>query len=596
MNVGLMTGNEAIARGVYEAGIRFAAAYPGTPSTEILETISGWKDTVIAEWAPNEKVALESAFGFSIAGGRAFASMKQVGLNVASDPLFSMAYTGCNGALVVVTADEPGIHSSQTEQDNRYYAKMAKIPMFEPSDSQECKEMVLEAVKLSERYKTPVLIRMTTRICHSKGLVEIGERQEAPARGYDKDIWQYTTMPAVSKKLRIEIEERLKRLRAASEASRSNNIEWNDKKIGIITSGISYQYAKEAFQDEASYLKIGFSFPLPMDKIRAFAKEVDTLYVIEETEPYLEEQVRAAGIPCIGREKLPGIGELSVAILDKELRGVETESLSVEEERLVARPPALCAGCPHRPVFYELAKRKDIIVSGDIGCYGLGAMPPLNGVDTILCMGASVSGAHGMAKAIEAYGIEKKAVSVIGDSTFFHSGMTSLLDTVYNKSQTVTIILDNRITGMTGHQDHPGTGYTAQGDATREADIEEIVKALGIQAVRKVDPLDMGHLRETLDWAFGLEGPAVIITRWPCALKKMSQKDKTEFGSYFTKCIVDQEKCVGCKRCTKCGCPALRFDKKGKKADIDQIQCLGCKVCAQICPKDAISEVRKEGL
>ncbi len=592
MSKALMTGNEGIARGVYEAGIRFAAAYPGTPSTEILETISTYKGEIVAEWAPNEKVALESAFGYSIAGGRAFASMKQVGLNVASDPLFSMAYTGCNGGLVIVTADEPGIHSSQTEQDNRYYARMAKVPMFEPSDSQECKDMVVEALKISERYKTPVLIRMTTRVCHSKGLVELKQRQEAEASPYERDIWQYTTMPAVSKKLRVEIEERLKLVKEESEKSPFNFTEWHDKKIGIITNGISYQYAKDAFKDEASYLKVGFSFPLPIEKIKAFAKEVDTLYVIEETEPFMEEQIKAAGISCIGREKLSGIGELSVEILNRQLRGITVESLEITEDKLVPRPPALCAGCPHRPVFYELAKRKNIMVSGDIGCYGLGAMPPLNGVDTILCMGASVSGAHGMAKAISEYKIDKRAVSVIGDSTFFHSGMTSLLDTVYNQSKVVTIILDNRITGMTGHQDHPGTGYTAQGDPTKEADIEAIVKALGIQAVRTVNPLDMKALKETMDWAFEQEESAVIITRWPCALKKMSQKDKDEFGNYFTKCKVDEDKCIGCRLCTKCGCPALRFSKEKKQASIDAIQCLGCKVCAQICPKNAIEEVK----
>ncbi|MEG1595268.1 MAG: indolepyruvate ferredoxin oxidoreductase subunit alpha [Lachnospiraceae bacterium] len=588
----LMTGNEAVARGVYEAGIRFAAAYPGTPSTEILENIAGYKEDIIAEWAPNEKVALESAIGFSITGGRAFASMKQVGLNVASDPFYSVAYTGITGGLVIVSADDPGLHSSQTEQDNRYYAKTAKIPMFEPADSQECKDMVLEAVALSERIRMPVLLRMTTRVCHSKSTVDCKDRQEAPLCEYKKDIFTYTTMPAVSKKRRVDLEEKLKVLRTYSEETRTNFIEDHHKKIGIIANGISYQYAKEAFGEEASYMKIGFSYPMPIKKIKEFAAAVDILYVIEETEPYMEEQIRAAGIACQGRELLPGIGELSVGILKEKLLHEKKESISIDSEKLVGRPPSLCAGCPHRPVFYELQKHKNVMVSGDIGCYGLGAMPPLSAVDTILCMGTSVSGGHGMAKAFEAYGVSKRVVSVIGDSTFFHSGMTGLLDVVYNNSKTVTVILDNRITGMTGHQDHPGTGYNAQGDPAAEADIETIVRALGIKHVKSLNPFDMTLLNETLDWALELEEPSVIISRWPCALKKQSQKDKEEFGNYFTTYQVNEELCIGCKLCTKCGCPALRYDKERKKAGIDATMCLGCSTCAQICPKQAITQCK----
>jgi indolepyruvate ferredoxin oxidoreductase alpha subunit len=589
----LLTGNEAVARGVYESGIRFAAAYPGTPSTEILENIAGsYKEDVIAEWAPNEKVALESAFGFAVAGGRSFASMKQVGLNVASDPLFSMAYTGVNGGLVIVTADEPGIHSSQTEQDNRYYAKSAKVPMLEPSDSQECKDMVKEAITISEKYKVPVLLRMTTRVCHSKCLVETSERQDAPIREYKKDIWQYTTMPAVAKKLRVEIEEKLSKLRQESENSPYNFIEWHDKKIGIITNGISYQYAKDAFGDEASYLRIGFSYPLPMDKIRRFSEQVDKLYIVEEVEPFMEEQIKSAGIKCTGRELLTNIGELSTKILKECLKNEKTDKIEIDAQRLVPRPPGFCPGCPHRPVFYELGKRKDIVVSGDIGCYGLGGMPPLSGMDTVLCMGASVSGGHGFAKAFKAYGVNKKVVSVIGDSTFFHSGMTGLLDVAYNNSRTVTIIMDNRITGMTGHQDHPGTGYNAQGDPAKEAAIEPIVRALGIEQVRTINPLDMKLLHDTLDWALSLDEPSVIITRWPCALKKFSPNDREEFGNYFTVCRVDEDKCIGCGMCAKSGCPALRYDKEKKKASIDETMCLGCMVCGQICPKGAISIVK----
>ena len=584
----LMTGNEAIARGVYEAGVRYAAAYPGTPSTEILETIATYKGDVVAEWAPNEKVALEAAYGYSVMGGRAFASMKQVGMNVAADPMFSMAYTGCNGGLVIVTADEPGIHSSQTEQDNRYYGKMAKLPVFEPSDSQECKDMVLEAFSLSEQLKTPVILRMTTRICHSKGIVELGERKLLPACEYKKDIWQYTTMPAVSMKLRGELLTKLEKLEELSCTSRFNFIEWHSKKIGVITNGVSYQYAREAFGESASYLRIGFSYPMPTAKIRDFAAQVETLYVIEETEPFMEEYIKSLGIACIGREKLTQNGELSQGLLRRELLGQQTETLPTDASKLVNRPPMLCAGCPHRAVFYELARRKDIIVSGDIGCYGLGAMPPLNAVDTVLCMGTSVSGGHGMAKAIEAYGMNKRVVSVIGDSTFFHSGMTGLLNNVYNHSNTVTIVLDNRITGMTGHQDHPGTGYTAQGDEAPEADIARISAALGVQHIRSVNPLVMQDMADALQWALSLEAPSVIIARWPCALKKATQKDTAEFGSKHVKCKVITEKCVGCRLCTKCGCPAVRFDKTEKKASIDKVSCLGCTVCMQICKKDAI--------
>ena len=590
-----MTGNEAIARGAYEAGIRFAAAYPGTPSSEILENAARYEDGIHAEWAPNEKVAMESAFGFSVLGGRSMVSMKQVGLNVASDPMFSMAYTGVNGALVIISADEPGIHSSQTEQDNRYYAKMAKIPMLEPADSQECRDMVIEAVRISEKYKSPVLIRMTTRICHSKGVVELGERKEAPAREYHRDIWQFTTMPAVSKKLRVEIEEKVAKYRQESEASPMNRIEDNGSRIGIIANGISRLYARDAFGKDASYLDIGFSNPLPLEKIRSFTEGKEKIYVIEETEPFMEEQVKALGIDCTGRDKLTGCGELSTRLLKKELLGEEETLIETDPDELVGRPPALCAGCSHRPVFYDLGKRKDIVVSGDIGCYGLGAMPPLNGVDTILCMGNSVSAGHGMAKAAEIYGTDKKVVSVIGDSTFFHSGMTGLLDVVYNGSDTVTIILDNRTTGMTGHQDHPGTGYTAQGEFTKEADLEAIVRALGVTHVWSLDPLNMKLFHETLDEALALDEPSVIICRRPCSLKKLSGRDLEEFGREKDRCSVDPEKCIGCKVCLGCGCPALRFDQENGRAEIDPLSCNGCEVCAQICPVSAISKETKEG-
>ncbi|MCT4660245.1 MAG: indolepyruvate ferredoxin oxidoreductase subunit alpha [Tissierellales bacterium] len=590
----LLTGNEAVARGVYEAGIIYASAYPGTPSTEILENISKYKEDIIAEWAPNEKVALESAIGSSMAGARSFASMKQVGLNVAADPLFSFAYTGSRGGIVILTADEPGIHSSQTEQDNRYYAKFAKIPMVEPSDSQECKDMVKAAIEISEKHNIPVLMRMTTRVCHSKSVVELKDREEIELVPYEKNIAQYTTMPAFAPGQRAKLEDKLIELEKFSNETELNYIEWNDKKIGVISSGVAYQYAREIFGSEVSYMKIGFSFPLPMKKIKEFAKGVDKLYVIEEVEPFIEEQLKAEGIECIGKEKIPNMGELNPNIIEETLKDKAKELIEVNDEKLVKRPPVLCAGCPHRGAFYEVAKRikkNKLVVTGDIGCYGLGALPPLSAVDTILCMGASISEGHGASKIFKKYNTGQKVVSVIGDSTFFHSGMTGLLDVVYNKSNTVTLILDNRITGMTGHQDHPGTGLTAQGEVTKEADIEKIVKALGVEHVRKVNPLKLDEMGAALDWALELEEPSVIITRWPCALKKHSEKDNKEFGKYFKKLAVDSEKCIGCKKCTSVGCPAIHFEDK--KAKIDENMCLGCEICAQVCPVKAIDIIKK---
>lgn len=586
----LLTGNEAVARGVYEAGVVYASAYPGTPSTEIMENISKYKEDIIAEWAPNEKVALESAIGASIAGARAFASMKQVGLNVAADPLFSFAYTGTTGSMVILTADEPGIHSSQTEQDNRYYAKFAKIPMIEPSDSQECKDMVKIAAEVSEKFKIPVLYRMTTRVCHSKSIVDLKDRTEVPLVKYEKNIQQFTTMPAFAPGQRARLEEKLKALEKFSNETHLNFEENNDSKVGIITSGISYQYSKEIFKDTVSYLKLGFTYPLPMEKIKKFAEKFETLYIIEEVEPFIEEQLKIEGIKCIGKDKIPNMGELNPDIIDNVLNGKNKDLIETDESKLVRRPPVLCAGCPHRGAFYELAKQKNIMVTGDIGCYGLGALDPLNAVDTILCMGASVSGGHGASKIFKRYDQDKRAVSVIGDSTFFHSGMTGLLDIVYNKSNTVTVILDNRITGMTGHQDHRGTGLTAQGDITKEADIEKIVIALGIDHVKKVNPLRLNEMKEALDWALKLDEPSVIITRWPCALKKHSESDKKEFGNYFKRMKVDSDKCIGCKKCTTVGCPAINFDGEKKKAKIDPNTCLGCEICAQVCPVTAIKE------
>ncbi len=587
----LLTGNEAIALGAYEAGIHYAAAYPGTPSTEILENIAKYKEEVIAEWAPNEKVALESALGASIFGARSLAAMKHVGLNVAADPFFSSGYTGVNGGLVIITADDPGLHSSQNEQDNRYYAKFGKVAMMEPSDSQEAKDMVKIAMEISEKFDTPVLMRLTTRVCHSKSLVEVGERKEVPIKPYKKNLGKYYLAPAVAKQLHVKVEERLKKLEEFSNETDLNYIEWNDKKIGVVSSGIAFQYAKEIFKDKASYLKLGFTNPLPMDKIKEFAEEVEILYVVEELEPFIEEQIKAAGIDCIGKDKIPNIWELNPEIIEKALLDKEREVIEYDKSIIVNRPPTLCAGCPHRAFFYELSKRKDTIITGDIGCYTLGGAEPLNAMDTTICMGASVSAGHGMERLIDRYDDAKRVVSVIGDSTFFHSGMTSLLDAVYNKSNTIVCVLDNRITAMTGHQDHPGTGYTLQGETTKMANIAEIAKALGVEHVKTVNPLELGDLKEALDWAYSLDEPSVIISRWPCALKRLSEYDKKEFDYKPGKCEIDQEKCIGCKMCVNTGCPAIYFDKATKKSSINDTQCIGCELCMQVCPVKAISKV-----
>lgn len=587
----LLTGNEAVARGVFESGITFAAAYPGTPSTEILENIAPYKKEIVAEWAPNEKVALESAIGASIAGARSLAAMKQVGVNVAADPLFSFSYTGCNGGIVLVSADEPGIHSSQNEQDNRYYSKFAKVPMLEPSNSQEAKDMVKSAIEISERFGTLVLLRMTTRICHSKSIVEFDEREEVPKKPYIKNPQKYATTPAFARKMRVRVEERLKALKEFSDETELNYFEWNDKKIGIISSGVAYQHAREVFGNKASYLKLGYTFPLPMKKIKEFASQVETLYVIEEVEPYIEEQIKAAGIDCIGKDKIPNIGELNADIIRKTLLGEERPVIQYDSSDVVSRPPTLCAGCPHRGFFYELSKIKNIMVTGDIGCYGLGVADPLNTVDTVICMGASVSAGHGAQKAFNKHNANMRAVAVIGDSTFFHTGMNSLLDIVYNRSNTVTVILDNRTTGMTGHQENPGTGYTLQDMPAKEVNIPMLCKAIGIDHVKVVNPLRLDEVKYALDWALELDEPSVIVTRWPCVLKRHSELDKKEFGDYQGLCEVNYDKCIGCKKCIKTGCPALHFDKESKKVKIDKVQCVGCEVCVQVCPVDAIKKV-----
>ena len=582
----IMSGNEAIARGAFEAGCHIASAYPGTPSTEILENFAKY-DGVYAEWATNEKVALEVVSGASIGGGRSFTAMKHVGLNVAADPLFTMAYEGVNGGLVVVTADDPGMHSSQNEQDNRLYAPLAKIAMVEPSDSQECKTFMKEAFKISEEFDTLVLFRSTTRVSHSKSIVELEDRIEVPIKEYTKNIKKYIMIPAHSKKKHYEVEERLEKLREYSNKSPLNKVEINDSKIGVVTCGISYQYAKEVLGDKVSYLKIGFSFPLPDKLIRDFAKKTDKLYVIEENEPYLENAIKVMGISCIGKEIIPICNELNPDIIRKALLGTSLDIPYTIDIKAPNRPPVLCPGCPHRGIFYAVSKYKDVIASGDIGCYTLGMMPPVSVTDTCICMGASISAGLGMEKAREIAGRGGRVFSFIGDSTFFHSGITGLIDSIYNNIPIVTVILDNRTTGMTGHQENPGTGKTLQGKAAPVIDIEKVVLALGIKKenIRKVDPYNLEETNKAAAEAHQAEEPFVIIARRECALLKSARAKRAE-----TRCKIDTEKCIKCKACLKTGCPAINF--KDNIVSIDENMCNGCSLCFQVCKFGAIS---KEG-
>lgn len=585
MKKAFFTGNEAIARGAYESGVSFASAYPGTPSTEILENIAKYPE-IYAEWAPNEKVALEAAAGASMAGARAIVSMKHVGLNVAADPLFTLAYTGVNGGLVIVTADDPGMHSSQNEQDNRNFAPFAKIPMLEPSDSQEAKDFIGEALKMSEMFDTPVLLRTTTRVSHSRSIVELGKRAPHEMRPYSKNPAKYAMIPAFAKKRRWSLKERLEALERYSEQFPFNKIEWGkNREVGIITSGVCYQYVKEVFGDEVSVLKLSMTFPLPKKLIGDFAEKVKEIYVVEELDPYLENQIKAMGIKVKGKELIPEIGELSPEILREKLKGEKPAAGFSPYPQLPSRPPVLCPGCPHRGVFYVLKKMKAAVVTSDIGCYSLGVLPPLESLDSLLCMGASISMGHGFKKALEAGGKNDIVITVIGDSTFLHSGITSLMDAVYNRSNTVNIIVDNSTTAMTGHQHHPGTGYNVKEEPAPAVSLEAVCRALGVENVAVVDSYDLRAVEKAVKDAMNCKnGPSVIIARRPCALLK----GKGPTGLYAVK----EEKCRKCKACLRLGCPAIQV--KGGGVFINPLSCTGCSVCAQVCTFGAIERVGDE--
>ncbi|MBR3756527.1 MAG: indolepyruvate ferredoxin oxidoreductase subunit alpha [Firmicutes bacterium] len=589
----LLTGDEAIARGAWEAGVTHASAYPGTPSTEILENIAKYEE-IYAEWAPNEKVAMESAAGASMAGARSIASMKHVGVNVAADPMMTFATMRVNGGAVLVTADEPGMFSSQNEQDNRNFAKMGKMPMFEPADSQECLDMMKEAYEVSEEYGALVLMRMVTRVCHSKSLVEVGERKEVPVKPWEKDLARFVCVPANARVNRVNMEERTKKLAEYSENCKFNFAEYGDGKVGVIASGPSYYYAKEVFGEDASYLKLGFTNPLPKNLIQEFASKCETIYIIEEDDPYIEEFVRVLGIECHGKDVFPSYGEMTPNVLRKALYGEELPQVESAKEKVIKRPPTFCAGCPHRGLFYRLGKRKDVMITGDIGCYTLAFAQPYAALDAAICMGASISMGHGAQKVYNKAGIKRKVVTVLGDSTFFHTGVNSLMNTVYNNSNTINVILDNRITGMTGHQQNPGTGYTVKGEEANMIDMETLVRAIGIKHVKVIDPNNLKEVDEAFDAFWDLDEPSVIITRYPCVLKKFSPADLEQFpGLFQTKNVVDAEKCIGCKLCQKTGCPALIFDKATKKVVINRADCVGCDVCTQVCPKNAIVKEEK---
>jgi indolepyruvate ferredoxin oxidoreductase alpha subunit len=587
-NKAIMSGNEAVARGCMEAGCGFAAAYPGTPSTEILENMSQYKD-IYCQWANNEKVAAEMAGGAAIGGMRALVAMKHVGMNVAADPMFSYAYAGVKGGLIFVTADDPGCHSSQNEQDNRLYAPHAKMPMFEPSDSQECKDFISAAFDISERFDLPVIFRMTTRICHSKSIVVLGEATAPVLKKYETDIGKYTLLPAVARVRHRVVSDQLAQLEDYAGKSHLNRIEYDKKKeIGIITSGISYQHAKEVFGENASYLKFGITYPLSRALIAEFCDSVDKVYVIEEGEPYLETAVAALGYKCIGKDKITDQGELTAGIVRTALTDIAPNEGYDQPGEAPPRPPVLCAGCPHRGFFYALGKYKDRIVAvGDIGCYALGIQTPFHGFDISICMGSGISAPLGLSKALAAQGDGRRVLGLLGDSTFFHSGVNSLIDVVHAKANVIACVLDNSITAMTGHQENAGTTHDLMGYEVPSVDVVALVEATGIDEdrIRIVDPLDIEAMTGAIDAALSREGPFVIVTKSPCALIKAVIKARGDL-----RCAIDAEKCIGCKACMKIACPSLAF--KEKKAYIsDPANCTGCGLCRQMCKFDAITKV-----
>ncbi len=575
----LLLGNEAVARGLYEAGVGFVSSYPGTPSTEITETAVKF-DEIYCEWAPNEKVAFEAAFGASLGGKRSFCAMKHVGLNVAADPLYTASYIGVNAGLVCAVADDPGMHSSQNEQDSRRHAIASKVPMLEPCDSKECKEYAKLAYEISEKFDTPVLLRLSTRISHSRSPVELLPREELPLREYKKDVQKNVMMPAMAKPAHKRVEERLLKLKEYAETSGINKIEWGDRKLGIIAAGSSYTYAREALGESASYLKLGMVNPLPVELIREFSDGVEKVIVVEELDGIIEDHCLKNGIKAIGKEIFPLEGEFSQATVREAVLGKKPETVSFDGE-IPGRPPTLCAGCPHRGLFYAL-RGLDLYVSGDIGCYTLGAQAPLLMIDSVLCMGASISGLHGF-NTVRGKEQAKKSVAVIGDSTFIHSGITGLIDISYNQGLSTVIVLDNSITGMTGHQNNPANGLTIKGDPTAAVDLEALARAVGYRRVAVVDPYDVAATRKAVIEELSAEEPSLIIARRPCALLKNVK--------HAPALKVDREKCVGCKACLNVGCPAL--SQKDKKAAIDPMQCTGCGICAYACKPGAIV---KEGI
>ena len=570
----LMIGNAAVARGLYEAGCGLVSSYPGTPSTEITESAAKYPE-IYCEWAPNEKVAMEVVFGASLGGVRSVCTMKHVGLNVAADPLYTMSYTGVNAGVVICVADDPAMHSSQNEQDSRYHAIASKVPMLEPADAAESRRFAMEAFELSETYDTPVLLRMCTRIAHSQSLVETGERNEVAAKPYEKNIQKYIMMPAMAKKRHPFVEERTEKLRAYAETCDLNREEWGGTDIGIITTGASYQYVKEVLGDSVSVLKLGMVNPLPVERIKNFAKKVKRLVVVEELDPIIENHCKVIGLDVEGKNLFSLVGEFSQETVAKAFGKALPKSVSADTE-VPVRPPMLCAGCPHRGMFYTLSKLK-LTVMGDIGCYTLGAQLPLGAMDMTLCMGASVSGLHGFNKAAD---MAKTSVAVIGDSTFMHSGMTGLVNIAYNDTPSTVIILDNSITGMTGHQQNPTTGFNLRGEPAAAVDLEALCKALGIHRVRVVDPYDLAACEAAVKEEIAADEPSVIISRRPCVLLKHVKHDKPV--------KVNADKCVGCKNCMKLGCPAIRV--VDGKAQIDDTLCVGCHVCEQMCRLNAIEE------